>query len=109
MEEKTKKTTYVVQRIKNGNGAQDPENMEFEECKFCHEMVPVIKDKCSCGGVLVHACQSTAKKEIVVGNKTEFVEIKTYAITQRSDGSIAYYFECQECKDHHFMKLRVLE
>lgn len=109
MEEKNKKTVYVVQRIRNGDGVQEAENMEFEECKSCHEMVPVIKNKCSCNGVLIHACQSIAKKEALVGEKTELIEIKNCAITQRSDGSIAYYFECDKCKDLNFMKLRVLE
>lgn len=109
MEEKNSKTVYVVQRIKNGSGLQPSENMEFEECAFCHEMIPIIRQECECGAKLVHACQSTAKKEVVIGKKTEFLELKKYATAQSGDGTITYYYECEGCKENVFMKLKIVK
>lgn len=109
MEEKNNKTAYVVQKIKRNDGIQKAENMVFQPCVLCEEMVPVMTDKCECGGNLVHACRSSAKKEIIVKKKTEFVEIKNFAITQHSDDTIVYYFECEKCKELYFRKLRILK
>lgn len=109
MEGKSFKTTYFVKRIIDGCMQNNSENMEFEECKFCHEIIPAAKTKCSCGAEFVHACQSTEKKEVIIGNKTELLEIRKYSVTQSDDGCITYYYECQSCKDHRHIKLKIAE
>lgn len=110
MEEKNNKTVYVVQKIKRHKGLQNAENMLFEPCKFCNEMIPVVNEKCGCGADLIHACQSGQKKEVLVGKKTEFIEIREYATKQNGEeNSIVYYYECTKCKELYFTKLRIIK